>query len=454
MPCSPRRCTTTSSPASAPALHAAYARALQEGRASGTAAELARHARLAKDYATALTASLRAGDDARGVGGAEEAAFHYLQALELWHDSRAPEGSHLDYPRLVGLVSDALIAAGHPARALGVVREQLDHLPPDTSDSVRGQLLGVLAGALAHDRDAGRPDRADPRGRRPGARRADDRPGQGARRARPHAGRAPTRSRRAARSRWRRWRMAERLDMPRLASDIRTTLVGLERQRLTRGASSRPCAPRSTRRRPRAPPTPSCAACSCWATTTSTAASSPWPTRPSSEATRPGPGRRHALGALRRRGALEPRGVAEAPGPLGRGAARARPRPRVAPADLPRAPHRDPGRDPGGARRARARRPGAGPPRVLAAGGAGRDHRRLGRARAPRAGRRPGGRARDVPPDRRDPDRHLAPALPGARPAGHHHARRLRHRRRPPQRNRAGRRRRRRRARSSPTPVA
>jgi len=51
-------------------LHAAYARALQEGRASGTAAELARHARLAKDYATAVTASLRAGDDARGVGGA------------------------------------------------------------------------------------------------------------------------------------------------------------------------------------------------------------------------------------------------------------------------------------------------------------------------------------------------------------------------------------------------
>ena len=73
-------------------LHAAYARALQEGRASGTAAELARHARLAKDYATALTASLRAGDDARGVGGAEEAALHYLQALELWHDSRAPRG--------------------------------------------------------------------------------------------------------------------------------------------------------------------------------------------------------------------------------------------------------------------------------------------------------------------------------------------------------------------------
>ena len=36
------------------------------------------------------TASLRAGDDARAVGGAEEAAYHYLQALELLADARAP----------------------------------------------------------------------------------------------------------------------------------------------------------------------------------------------------------------------------------------------------------------------------------------------------------------------------------------------------------------------------
>src|SRR4051794_138225 len=119
-------------------LHAAYAGALQDGRANGTAAELARHARLAKDYATALTASLRAGDDARGVGGAEEAAQHYLQALALWHAPRLADDTALDLPRLVGLVSDALVTAGHPARALGVTREQLDHLPSDADDSVRG----------------------------------------------------------------------------------------------------------------------------------------------------------------------------------------------------------------------------------------------------------------------------------------------------------------------------
>ena len=47
------------------------------------------------------------------------------------------------------------------------------------------------------------------------------------------------------------------------------------------------------------------------------------------------------------------------------------------------------------------------------------------------------GRARDVPPDHRHAHQHLAPALPGAGPARRDHARGLRHRRRPPQRDRA-----------------
>jgi DNA-binding CsgD family transcriptional regulator len=211
------------------ALHAAYAKALQDGRATGTAAELARHARLAKDYATALTASLRAGDDARGVGGAEEAAQHYLQALDLSSDTRLPDETDLDYPRLVGLVSDALIAAGHPARALGVVREQLDHLPPDAGDEVRGQLLGVLAGSLAMTETL-----QDPLDLTTEAvALVADRP-------------TPARAKVLAVHAWMLSRagrlkegrevamtalaLAERLDMPRLASDIRTTLVGLEKK--------------------------------------------------------------------------------------------------------------------------------------------------------------------------------------------------------------------------------
>jgi DNA-binding CsgD family transcriptional regulator len=209
-------------------LHAAYARALQAGRATGTAAELARHARLAKDFATAVTASLRAGDDARGVGGAEEAAFHYLQALELWHDTRLPDDADLDYPRLVGLVSDALIAAGHPARALGVVREQIDHLPADTEDAVRGQLLGVLANALAMTETKEDPTELT----RQAVALVPDEPTSA--RAKVLAVHARTLSRADQLDEGRdvamaALAMAERLDMPRLASDIRTTLVDLER---------------------------------------------------------------------------------------------------------------------------------------------------------------------------------------------------------------------------------
>ena len=54
-------------------LHAAYADALRQGRARGTAAELARHARMAMDLETALAASVQAGDEARAVGGPDEA---------------------------------------------------------------------------------------------------------------------------------------------------------------------------------------------------------------------------------------------------------------------------------------------------------------------------------------------------------------------------------------------
>ena len=133
-------------------------------------------------------------------------------------------------PRLVGLVSDALITAGHPARALGVVREQLDHLPPDADDAVRGQLLGMLAGALVMtetQRGPARAARAEAVGA--GRRQAVQRPGEGAGGPRPDAGRSGryAEGREVAMTAL---ALAERLDMPRLASDIRTTLVGLEQK--------------------------------------------------------------------------------------------------------------------------------------------------------------------------------------------------------------------------------
>jgi DNA-binding NarL/FixJ family response regulator len=210
-------------------LHAAYATALKDGRAAGTAAELARHARMAKDHATALTASLRAGDDARSVGGAEEAAQYYLHALDLWSDTRVPDDVDLDYPRLVGLVSDALIAAGHPARSLGVVREQLDHLPADASDLVRGQLLGTMAFSLAMTETQQDPLELT----REAVALVPDEPTNA--RAKVLAVHARLLARFGHFKEGREVAMtalalAERLDMPRLASDIRTTLVGLEKK--------------------------------------------------------------------------------------------------------------------------------------------------------------------------------------------------------------------------------
>ena len=96
-------------------LHAQYVVALQSGDARGTAAELARHARLAMDLDTALTASVQAGTEASQVGGPDEAAYHYQQALELLADPRRCEQVDLDLSKLVVSAADALTRQRRPA---------------------------------------------------------------------------------------------------------------------------------------------------------------------------------------------------------------------------------------------------------------------------------------------------------------------------------------------------
>ena len=140
-------------------LHAAYAEALREGRARGTAAELARHARLALDLDTALNASIRAGDEANAVGGPDEAAHHYQQALELLADPRRESDADFDLSKLVVSAADALVASGHPDRAAAVVREQLDRLPADAPDAWRARMLAVRADRTLGDRDRRGPGR-------------------------------------------------------------------------------------------------------------------------------------------------------------------------------------------------------------------------------------------------------------------------------------------------------
>ena len=129
-------------------LHAAYADALRDGRVRGTAAELARHARLAMDLVTALNASIQAGNEASAVGGPDEAAHHYQQALELLADPRRTKDVEVDLSRLVVNAAEALTASGHPIRAAALVAEQLGCLGADAPVEWRARMLAARASAL------------------------------------------------------------------------------------------------------------------------------------------------------------------------------------------------------------------------------------------------------------------------------------------------------------------
>jgi DNA-binding CsgD family transcriptional regulator/tetratricopeptide (TPR) repeat protein len=119
-------------------LHAAYSTALREGRVRGTAAELARHATAARDFGTALEASVRAGSEAMAVGGPDEAAHHFERALGLITDPDL--ASAIELPVLVSKAADAMIASGQHHRAFNLVSKHLDSLPADAPDEWRAQL--------------------------------------------------------------------------------------------------------------------------------------------------------------------------------------------------------------------------------------------------------------------------------------------------------------------------
>ncbi|WP_344041595.1 helix-turn-helix transcriptional regulator [Nocardioides panacihumi] len=126
-------------------LHGQYAAALTDTDL-GSAAELARHARLALDFETALVASVRAGDEAAAVGGPDEAAQHYERALTLLCDRPAPDG--VSPGRVVEACVVALTAAGRFERAARIAEEQLERLPADTSPGDRARILTAAAMAV------------------------------------------------------------------------------------------------------------------------------------------------------------------------------------------------------------------------------------------------------------------------------------------------------------------
>ncbi len=125
--------------------HDRFATALRDGGAIGTAAELARHSRLAHDLETALHASIRAGHDALAVGGPDEAAHHYDQALQLLTDRHRPGSTDVDRSALVLKLADALTASGNPHRAVTLLGEELALLPPDAPAPWRARLMSARA---------------------------------------------------------------------------------------------------------------------------------------------------------------------------------------------------------------------------------------------------------------------------------------------------------------------
>ncbi|MFT4083005.1 MAG: AAA family ATPase, partial [Nocardioides sp.] len=125
-------------------LHAGYAAALRADPSLGTAAELARHSRLAHDLPGALLASIQAGEEALAVGGPDEAAQHLTTALSLAEDAGTLGAVEVDVDRIAERAADALLHAGQAARADAVLTERLARIPSGPSVG-RARLLATKA---------------------------------------------------------------------------------------------------------------------------------------------------------------------------------------------------------------------------------------------------------------------------------------------------------------------
>ncbi len=127
-------------------LHGAYARLLAE-RDGTSAADLARHAMAAHDLPAALTAWIRAADEAVAVLAPAEALAHYEQALQLW--PAVPPGSRpadADLPGLTLRAAAAASAAGEHDRAVAFATEavSLTAGDPAAEAAARGRLVHHL----------------------------------------------------------------------------------------------------------------------------------------------------------------------------------------------------------------------------------------------------------------------------------------------------------------------
>ena len=133
-------------------LHAEFARVLATSATAGNVAELARHARRSNDLPKAFLASIAAGEQAMDLAAPQEAMQHFETALELLASVPAP--SSQDWIRLVLAAADAAGDAGHPYRALAIMRDALARPPVALAAIDRARLLfGVGNRALLVDAD-------------------------------------------------------------------------------------------------------------------------------------------------------------------------------------------------------------------------------------------------------------------------------------------------------------
>src|SRR4029079_3378428 len=100
------------------------------------------------DLVTSLTADVEPGDEASAVGGPDEAAHHYQQALELMADPERARDADVDLSKLVVKAVETMTDSGHPIRGAAVAQEQLERLPHDAPGEWRARMLAVRADAL------------------------------------------------------------------------------------------------------------------------------------------------------------------------------------------------------------------------------------------------------------------------------------------------------------------
>jgi DNA-binding CsgD family transcriptional regulator len=127
-------------------LHAAYVRALSTAGQDADAADVARHARAARDLETAVRAGIRAGAEAMEVGGPDEAAQQYEHVFEVVQ--RTPDlAPDIDRIDLLAAWVDALMAAGQSVRAISVARQQVEQMGEGSEPVDQARALAVMAGA-------------------------------------------------------------------------------------------------------------------------------------------------------------------------------------------------------------------------------------------------------------------------------------------------------------------